>query len=126
MTLENKRLCAFMARALPILLLVFSLCLYKADAAKVVNSPRPELNGNTWIRLRSIGHGQPIPCKIAIAVKSGVVLSASMSQSSGLKAADDEICNWIKRKWSFNAKESGGFVRPSVLHPDRAVITTQG
>jgi hypothetical protein len=112
------------ARALPILFLVFSLCLYKADAARLLNSPRPELNGNTWRQLRAIGHGQPIPCKIAIGVKRGVVVSVSMSRSSGLKAADDEICNWVKQKWSFNPKESGGFALPIVLHPERGVVTT--
>jgi hypothetical protein len=114
------------ARTLPILFLVFSLCLYKADAARLFNSPRPELNGNTWRQLRAIGRGQPIPCKIAIGVKRGVVVSASMSQSSGLKAADDGICNWVKQKWWFNPKDSGSFALPIVLHPDRALVTTPG
>jgi hypothetical protein len=118
------------ARALPILFLVFvgsfSLCLHKADAARLFDSPRPELNGNTWRQLRAIGHGHPIPCKIAIGVKRGVVVSASMSQSSGLKAADDEICNWVKQKWRFNPKDSGSFALPIVLHPDRALATTPG
>jgi hypothetical protein len=114
------------ARALPIFFLVVSLCLYKADAATLSNSPRPERNGNTWRQLRAIGHEQPIPCKITIGVNRGAVVSASMSQSSGLKAADDEICNWVKRKWRFNPKASGSFALPIVLHPDRALVTTPG
>jgi hypothetical protein len=114
------------ARALPILFLAFSLCLYKVDAARLFNSPRPELNGNTWRQLRAIGRGQPIACKIAIGVNHGVVLSAAMSQSSGLKAADDEICNWVKQKWSFKPKDSGSFALPIVLHPHRALVTTPG
>lgn len=119
-----------MARALPILFLVFvgsfSLCLHKADAASLFYSPRPELNGGTWRQLRAIGHGLPIPCKIAIGVKQGVVVSASMSQSSGLKTADDEICNWVKQKWRFNPKDSGSFALPIVLHLDRELVTTPG
>ncbi|MFY9986478.1 MAG: hypothetical protein WAK31_17070 [Chthoniobacterales bacterium] len=57
-------------------------------------------------------------------MKRGVVVSASMSQSSGLKAADDEIRNWVKQKWSFNPKDSGSFALPIVLHLDRALVTT--
>jgi hypothetical protein len=87
----------------------------------------PQLTGNTWRKLRFIiPAGKAVECTASISVKSGVVVLVTMSQSTGLKAADAEICDWIKRRWQFNPKLSGTFAMPLVLHPAEATVTTRG
>jgi hypothetical protein len=118
-------------RSLSILLLALagSVILWpaKADIKKLANSPRPELTGITWRKLRfNIPAGKAVECTTSISVKSGVVVLVRMSQSTGLKAADDEICDWIKRRWQFDPKLSGTFALPLVLHPAEATVNTPG
>jgi hypothetical protein len=118
-------------RSLSILLLALSgsviLWPAKADTKKLASSPRPQLTGNTWRKLSfNIPAGKAVECTASISVKSGVVVLVTMSQSTGLKAADAEICDWIKRRWQFNPKLSGTFAMPLVLHPAEATVTTRG
>jgi hypothetical protein len=130
---SNCRIWRFYAsvhRLLPILLLVLagslSLCPCNADAGLMLSSPRPELTASTLQKLRRIENGRAIECKIAMDVKRGEVLRVAMSPSTGLKAADDEICGWVKRRWQFKPDVNGTFSLPIVLHPANAPITTPG
>ena len=99
----------------------------KADEKRLFKAPRPELTAETWRRLTfNIPVGKAVECRTAISVNGGAVVSVRMSQSTGLKAADEEICDWIKQRWQFNPKLSGSFEIPLVLHPNRATVTTPG
>ena len=120
-----------MRRSLSILLLALagSVILWpaEADIKKLLSSPRPHLTVNTWRKLEfNIPAGKAVECTASIKVTSGAVVLVKMSQSTGLKAADDEICDWIKRQWRFNPELSGTFTMPLVLHPAEATVTTPG
>jgi hypothetical protein len=125
-----SRFCASVGRSLSIFLLVLaasvSLSPAKAETRKLLRSPRPELTSNTWSQLRYIQAGQAVECKISMGVKRGEVLWTTMSKTTGLKAADDEICNWVKRTWRFSPDMSGTFSLPLVLHPRQALVSTPG
>ena len=100
-------------------------CAAKADTKKLLHSPRPQLTGGTWNRLRfDVPHQTAVACTTSISVKEGAVMSVTMAQSTGLKKADDEICDWIKRKWRFDPKLSGTLNLPLVLYPDESIVNT--
>ena len=102
-------------------------CPAKADTKKLLHSPRPQLTGGSWNRLRyDVPAGAAIACITSINVEEGAVVSVTMSQSTGLKKADDEICDWIKRKWRFDPKFSGTVAVPLVLHPYESMVYTAG
>jgi hypothetical protein len=117
-------------RSLSILVLVLaasvSLSPAKAETRKLLRCPRPELTSNTWSQLRYIQAGHAVACKISMGVKRGEVLWSTMLKTTGLKTADDEICNWVKRTWRFNPEISGTFSLPLVLHASQALVSTRG
>jgi len=101
------------------------VCPAKADTNKPFHSPRPQLTGGTWNRLRfDVPPGAAVACTTSISVEEGAVMSVTMSQSTGLKKADDEICDWIKRKWRFDPKLSGTLKQPLVLYPFESMVYT--
>jgi hypothetical protein len=100
-----------------------TVCPAKADTEKPLYAPRPQLSGSTWNRLRfDVPHFTAVACITSISVEEGAVGSVTMSQSTGLKKADDEICDWIKRKWRFDPKVSGTYKVPLVLYPDDSTV----
>jgi hypothetical protein len=117
-------------RSLSTLLLVLaasvSLSPAKAETRELLRCPRPELTSNTWRQLRYIQAGHAVACKISMGVKRGEVLWTTMSKTTGLKTADDEICNWVKHTWRFNPEISGTFSLPLVLHASQALVSTRG
>lgn len=108
-------------RSLSILLLVLaasvSLSPTKAETKKLLSAPQPQLSDRTWSQLKRTQAGRAVECNISMGVKQGQVLWVRMSKTTGLKAADDEICSWVKRTWRFNPDMSGTFSLPLVLHP---------
>jgi hypothetical protein len=43
----------------------------------------------------------PCEAKLLITVEKGAIKSVTTKQSTGFKAADDEIADWIRTKWRF-------------------------
>jgi hypothetical protein len=95
-----------------------------ADAdtpGKVLRSPRPQISPEAAAQLRRRTNDREIDCQVEIAVKQGVVISTRMSRSTGLPAADMEICDSIRKTWLFKPNLSGTFELPMAINPAKVV-----
>jgi hypothetical protein len=102
----------------------FALAPDRADAdtpGKVLRSPPPQITPETSAQLRRVTNGHEVDCQVEIAVKQGVVIWTKMSRSTGLAAADKEICDSILKTWLFKPNLSGTFELPLAINAAKTV-----
>jgi hypothetical protein len=65
--------------------------------------PMPQITPATWkIMWPALKDSwSPAEAKLLITVEKGTIKSVATKQSTGFKAADDEIADWIGTKWRF-------------------------
>jgi hypothetical protein len=88
---------------------------------KLLRSPPPQMTPETSARLRRVTNGHEVDCQVEIAVKQGAVIWTKMSRSTGLAAADKEICDSILETWLFKPNLSGTFELPLAINAAKTV-----
>ena len=83
----------------------------------LLEHPMPILSSNTWKAIRShqTDFSEELEGKLRINVQDGVIKSVTISQTTGSKAADAEVINWIEKKWRFRSEITRRFVLPVIL-----------
>jgi TonB family protein len=65
--------------------------------------PMPRVTPATWKIMWPVlkDSWSPAEAKLLITVEKGTIKSVAIKQSTGFKAADDDIADWIRTKWHF-------------------------
>ncbi|MBV8225496.1 MAG: hypothetical protein JO232_09945 [Verrucomicrobia bacterium] len=102
------------------LLAIASTIVFAAAAGKPViltSAPNPQLSYAAWAEIvarRNAGKGTSF--QLAIHVKNGLVTSVEIVNPCGADLVEQEVRDWVLKKWSFEADFSGDKVQPMALN----------
>jgi hypothetical protein len=95
----------------------------KYDRILLAN-PTPQITPATWKTMwPAINNSwSPLEAIVLITVEKGAIKSVTTKQSTGFKAADDEIADWIRTKWRFRPGTTRTITMPIYLNATRALL----
>jgi hypothetical protein len=90
---------------------------------ELLEHPVPVITPATWKTMwPSLKDSwSPSEVKLLITVEKGAIKSVAIKQSTGFKAADDEIADWIRTKWRFQPGTTRTINVPIYISATRAL-----
>jgi hypothetical protein len=90
----------------------------------LLKHPVPQITQATWkIMQPTLRYSwSPVATKVLITVENGAIKSVVTKQSTGLKAADDDVADWVRTKWRFRPGITGTFNFPVYINSNAVLL----